>query len=110
MVGGSGGEAAGASQRRPPHLFAIGGSATMARIGGPNMSDRSASLLAAALQLPDADRAELVTGLLDSLDSSDGDAEEMSEDELVAELELRAEEMRRDPDAGVPWEQVRHMR
>jgi putative addiction module component (TIGR02574 family) len=82
----------------------------MAGIRGPIMSDRSASLLAAALQLPDVERAELVTGLLDSLDAADADAEELSEDEFVAELERRAEEMRRDPDAGIPWEQVQNMR
>lgn len=74
------------------------------------MSDRSANLLAAALQLSDAERAELVTGLLDSLDAADVDAEGLTEDELVAELDRRAGEMRRDPDAGIPWEQVQDMR
>ena len=74
------------------------------------MSDRSASLLAVALQLTDEERAELVDGLLTSLDRPDRDINDLTEDELVAELDRRAEEMRRDPDAGVPWEQVQHMR
>jgi putative addiction module component (TIGR02574 family) len=74
------------------------------------MSDRSASLLAAALQLPEEERAELAAGLLDSLDPATADAEPLTEDELVAELDRRADEMRRDPDAGIPWEQVQDMR
>jgi len=74
------------------------------------MSDRSASLLAAALQLPEEERAEVAAGLLDSLDPSAADVEPLTEDELVAELDRRADEMRRDPTAGIPWEQVQDMR
>ena len=74
------------------------------------MSERSASLLAAALQLSEEERAELVEGLLDSLGGPDSDIDRMTEDELAAELDRRAEEMRRDPDAGIPWEQVKDMR
>ena len=48
------------------------------------MSERSANLLAAALQL--------------------------SEEELVAELHRRAEELRQNPDAAIPWDQVKDMR
>jgi putative addiction module component (TIGR02574 family) len=74
------------------------------------MSDRSASLLAAALQLSEAERTELTAGLLDSLDPAATDAELLTEDELIAELDRRADEMRRDPDAGIPWSQVQDMR
>jgi putative addiction module component (TIGR02574 family) len=74
------------------------------------MSERTASLLAAALQLSEEERAELVEGLLDSLGGPDSDIDRMTEDELAAELDRRAEEMRQNPDAGIPWEQVKDMR
>ena len=74
------------------------------------MSDRSASLLAAALQLSEEERVELVGRLLDSLDPPLSDIDRMTEEEFVAELDRRAEELRRNPDAGIPWEQVKDMR
>ncbi len=74
------------------------------------MSDRSATLLAAALQLSEEERVELAAGLLDSLDPAAAEADALTEDEVVAELDRRADEMRRDPDAGIPWEQVQDMR
>lgn len=74
------------------------------------MSDRSASLLAAALQLSEEERAEVAAGLLNSLDPAAADVEPLTEGELVAELDRRAAEMRRDPAAGIPWEQVQDMR
>ncbi|HKB06023.1 MAG TPA: addiction module protein [Gemmataceae bacterium] len=74
------------------------------------MSERTASLLAAALQLSKEERAELVESLLDSLDGSDSDVDRMTDEELAAELDRRAEELRRNPDAGIPWEQVKDMR
>jgi putative addiction module component (TIGR02574 family) len=74
------------------------------------MSERTASLLAAALQLSEEERAELVEGLLDSLDVSNSDVDRMTDEELEAELDRRAEELRQNPDAGIPWEQVKDMR
>jgi putative addiction module component (TIGR02574 family) len=74
------------------------------------MSDRSASLLAAALQLSDEERAELVQGLLVSLEQPTATIDDLSEDEVAAELDRRANEMRRDPATGIPWEQVQDMR
>jgi putative addiction module component (TIGR02574 family) len=74
------------------------------------MSERSASLLAAALQLSEEERAELVDGLLDSLDPPGSDFDRMNEEEFAAELGRRAEELRCNPDAGIPWEQVKEMR
>jgi putative addiction module component (TIGR02574 family) len=47
---------------------------------------------------------------LDSLDLSVDDAGPMTDAEFVAELDRRAAEMRSDPDAGIPWEQVQNMR
>ena len=74
------------------------------------MSERSASLLSAALQLNEKERAELVDGLLNSLAPPESDIDRMTDDELVAELDRRAEELRRDPDAAIPWDQVKDMR
>ena len=34
----------------------------------------------------------------------------LADDDLCDELDCRAEELRRDPSLGVPWEQVRDMR
>jgi MOSC domain-containing protein YiiM len=39
-----------------------------------------------------------------------GDAVLTEDDAFAAELERRAEELRRDPSAGIPWDQVRDMR
>jgi putative addiction module component (TIGR02574 family) len=73
------------------------------------MSERTASLLAAALQLSEEERAELVEGLLDSLDGPDSDIDRMTEEEFAAELDRRHEEFLRDPSVGVPWEEVKRM-
>lgn len=102
MVGGQG--------EKQPALFRAAASDTIQKRGGLPMSERSASLLAAALQLSDEERAELVEGLMDSLDPPDSDIDRMTEEEFAAELDRRAEELRRDPNAGVPWEQVKDMR
>jgi putative addiction module component (TIGR02574 family) len=73
------------------------------------MSERTASLLAAALQLSEEERAELVEGLLDSLGGPDSDIDRMTEEEFAAELDRRAEEFLRNPSVGIPWEQVKDM-
>jgi len=74
------------------------------------MSERTATPLAAALRLSEEERAELVEGLLDSLDAPVSDIDRMTEEEFAAELDRRAEELRRNPDAAIPWEQVKDMR
>ena len=74
------------------------------------MSERSANLLAAVLQLSEQERAELVEGLMDSLDSPDSDVDRMTEQEFAAELERRALELRQNSDADIPWDQVKDMR
>jgi len=68
------------------------------------MSNRAAILLAEAMTLSDEERAELMDGLLDA------EAGRETDDEFVAELDRRAEEVRLDPTAAIPWEQVQHMR
>ena len=63
------------------------------------MSPQTQALLDAALALPEADRALLVEGLLDSL-SEEGD--DRTDEELVAELDRRRAEMADGTDPGIP--------
>ncbi len=74
------------------------------------MSERSASLLAEALKLPAKEQGELIDGLLDALSGATSDTGDLTDDELAAELDRRAEEMRQDSTAGVEWKDVQHMR
>lgn len=56
-------------------------------------------------QLSEADQQELLARLMDRFE------QEMDSDcEFNSELLRRAEELRADPSAGIPWEQVRQMR
>ena len=56
-------------------------------------------------RLSEADQQELLERLMDRFEPEvDSDAESN------AELLRRAEELRTDPSAGIPWEQVRGMR
>ncbi|MCU0703980.1 MAG: addiction module protein [Fimbriiglobus sp.] len=73
------------------------------------MSETMSTILAQALQLSTAERRELIERLADSLDPPAG-AEALSDAEFTAELERRAAELRADPSAGLPWDQVREMR
>jgi putative addiction module component (TIGR02574 family) len=66
-------------------------------------------LLTAALALAPAEREELADSLWASLDPSDAYAG-MTEDELVAELDRRAAELKADPTQGIPWDEVRNQR
>lgn len=72
------------------------------------MTERSETLLADALTLPEQERAELADRLFESLDPP-SDIDSMSEEELLAELDRRAAEMRSDPSSRIPWEQVQKM-
>jgi putative addiction module component (TIGR02574 family) len=67
------------------------------------MSKDAKAVLAAALALPDVDRAMIVDRLLDSLTDIDG----MSDEELEAELDRRADEYTRDPSVATPWSEFR---
>jgi len=102
MVGGRG--------EKQPALFPAAVCDTIEICGEPTMSERSASLLAAALELSEQERAELVEGLMDSLAPPDSDIDRLTEEEFAAELDRRAAELRQSPDAGIPWEQVKDMR
>jgi putative addiction module component (TIGR02574 family) len=100
----------GEPEEKQPALFRTIAYDTNQVCGGPPMSERSASLLAATLQLSQEERAEPVEGLVDSLDSPDSEVDRMTEEEFAAELERRADELRQNPDAGIPWDQVKDMR
>ncbi|MEO2088146.1 MAG: addiction module protein [Gemmataceae bacterium] len=73
------------------------------------MSDRASTLLAQVLELNATERAELIDRVAESLDPPES-LDELTPDDLTAECNRRAAEMRADPSAGVPWEQVREMR
>jgi putative addiction module component (TIGR02574 family) len=68
------------------------------------MSEQTNSVLAAALALPETDRAFLAERLLDSLPS---EPDQLSDQELERELDRRFEEYQRDPSVAVPWSEVR---
>lgn len=68
------------------------------------MTAQTQSLLDAALTLPESERALLVDRLLRTLPPPD---EEVSDDELEAELEKRFEEYRRDPGSAISWSEVK---
>jgi len=74
------------------------------------MSQRSADLLKDALSLPDDERASLTDELLASFDPEPGESDALDDPEFLAELERRAEELRTNPEAGIPWETVKAMR
>jgi putative addiction module component (TIGR02574 family) len=73
------------------------------------MRQQVTDLLTAALALSPAEREELADRLWASLDPPDAFAG-MTEDQLVAELDRRAAELKADPGQGVAWDQVRNMR
>ena len=54
-------------------------------------------------RMPKAERRELV----ETIDLEFGDFNDELTPEQAAELERRAEEFRKNPQAGIPWEQVR---
>ena len=69
------------------------------------MSPQFHSILDAALKLPESERGELATRLLDSFD--DDELEEFSEAEWAAELQQRIDDVRSGKAETVPWEVVR---
>jgi putative addiction module component (TIGR02574 family) len=64
------------------------------------------TILAAALALPDADRAMIAERLLESL-PSEADVDSMTDEEFAAELERRRQEYARDPSVAIPWSEFR---
>jgi putative addiction module component (TIGR02574 family) len=53
-------------------------------------------------RMPEAERRELV----ELIDLEFGDINDELTPEQIAELERRAEEFRKNPQAGIPWEEV----
>ncbi len=67
------------------------------------MTAQNKAIFNAALALPQAERALLVERLLESLSPEE---DELTDDELAAELDRRLAEFQRDPSVGIPWSQV----
>jgi len=68
------------------------------------MSKIAADILTNAMQLPIAERAEIASALLASLD---GEPEAAVETAWAAEIERRIERIKSGAAKGRPWEQVR---
>jgi putative addiction module component (TIGR02574 family) len=69
------------------------------------MDTKSQSVLDAALELTEAQRAWLATEVLASLPPDDSDG--LSEDDWIDELNRRWQETKDDPDASVAWSELR---
>ena len=67
------------------------------------MSDETQRLLTAALALPETERLWLAERLMETLPP---DVDEMTDDELYAELERRRAEVEKDPSIPIPWKDV----
>ncbi len=63
-------------------------------------------ITAAALELPRDKRTEVAMRLLDSLEAPDPHAN-IGDDELVIEMQRRADQAEVDPDGGEDWASVR---
>jgi putative addiction module component (TIGR02574 family) len=64
------------------------------------------SVCDAALALSEDERFLLVERLLESLPPPRSQIDDLADDEFDAELDRRAEELKRDPSQGVPWQDV----
>jgi putative addiction module component (TIGR02574 family) len=67
------------------------------------MPSSSQAIFEAALALPEAERALLVERLLESLPP---EPEELTDDELVAELERRSADFERGTADAIPWSEL----
>ena len=68
------------------------------------MTAQTKALFDAALALPEAERATLADRLWDSLSLNEND---ISDDQLFAELERRHSEAEKDPSVTAPWSELR---
>ena len=64
---------------------------------------RRTEILEELRRMPEAERRELV----ETIELEFGDLDDKLTPEQIAELERRADELRKNPKAGIPWEQVR---
>ena len=74
------------------------------------MSAAVTELFNAAIKLGESDRSELADRLWESLDDSPLEFDELTQDELKAEIVRRRDEAIRDPSSLIPWSHVREMR
>ena len=68
------------------------------------MNAQTPRILDEALALPDAERAILLERLLESASQEE---EEMTDDELFAELQRRHAEFEKDPTVAIPWSELK---
>ena len=73
------------------------------------MTTSAKAVLDSALKLSNEDRAAVADQLLDSFDPAPGDNDLQADEELLAELDRRATELRADPTGGIPWGEVKNM-
>lgn len=71
------------------------------------MGTNAARILREALDLPEADRADLAAELLASLEPAGGDAEEDVEAAWAAEIERRARRFLAGESQGIEWAEAR---
>ena len=71
------------------------------------MNDKSLEIMAAAMQLPEAERVLIVERLLESL-SPDGGA--ALDDSWEAELERRLADFKQSEDGAVSWEELKEQK
>ncbi len=69
----------------------------------PVMNNHHQAIIDAALALPEPERALLTERLLESFSPA---IDEVSDEELFAELNRRRAEMARDPSIAIPWSEV----
>jgi putative addiction module component (TIGR02574 family) len=67
------------------------------------VTSQTQAILDAALTLPEAERAELVDRLLETLPP---EIEGFTDEEFHAELERRQAEFEKDPSVAVPWDKA----
>ena len=68
------------------------------------MTATAKSLLESALALPESERMAIAEALFESLPD---DLAELDDEAFAQELRRRSEEMKNDPNASVPWSEVR---
>jgi putative addiction module component (TIGR02574 family) len=74
------------------------------KAGDPSDHQAARALVALALRLTESERVQVAAELLESLEGPEDDA---SDDEWLAEINRRADSVRRGESAGEPWTVVR---